>query len=351
MKIGLAHGNKPNSCGKVHSCYLSSNSVVTSSSLDADTVINHQLSDTSSANKHSKMHMLEPLLHMQPDDEDAAAQQQQLSPIRTLWYKHRSTLPKLITRKGKGLSYRVDASTKCCIIQYSQSQQQFTQNLIYTALSDKPWNKSIGIGYFEVALKKMSGNVHIGVADALYDTKTPIGYYPHSYSFVTSGHKRAQPLMNSSECFMKNSHLKKNTNYGASIEWSPGASQDDVIGCGINFFSKQIFYTKNGVFLGACFQPLYKFSSDTHQVIQEKDFISNIDWHPAISLEKNNDQVTINFGQLPFKFDLEKLDLAKVLPYRTGNTDYYQWNNTLQSTGICENSVFMCNTMKYYYAV
>ncbi|KAG8928160.1 hypothetical protein FRC02_007288 [Tulasnella sp. 418] len=70
--------------------------------------------------------------------------------------------------------------------------------------------------------------------------------------------------------------------------YGPGFTTGDYIGCGINFSLKQMFYTKNGGFLGHVF----------------KDINPSSPLYPLVGLRTSNESVRTNFGHLPFQFDI-----------------------------------------------
>lgn len=62
----------------------------------------------------------------------------------------------------------------------------------------------------------------------------------------------------------------------------------DVVGCGIDFGTSSVFYTKNGAYIG-------KTGS-----ISKKPMV----YFPAVSMSTPGDEVSANFGQSPFVFSL-----------------------------------------------
>ncbi|PVG00698.1 SPRY-domain-containing protein [Serendipita vermifera] len=74
----------------------------------------------------------------------------------------------------------------------------------------------------------------------------------------------------------------------SGTEYGPRYSTDDIIGCGINFFERNAFYTKNGILIGSVF-------SD----IPEQDL------YPAIGLRTANESIRTNFGDTSFCFDID----------------------------------------------
>lgn len=43
------------------------------------------------------------------------------------------------------------------------------------------------------------------------------------------------------------------------VDYGPVIKNNDIIGCGLDFVSKQIFFTHNGKYLGVAFPCLYVF--------------------------------------------------------------------------------------------
>ena len=73
--------------------------------------------------------------------------------------------------------------------------------------------------------------------------------------------------------------------------FGPTFAKDDVIGCGMNLTTDQVFFTKNGKIIGLT---NYFFNPESKSVF------------PAVSLKAKNAKVEINFGELPFLFEICK---------------------------------------------
>ncbi|KAF9243743.1 hypothetical protein BU15DRAFT_86190 [Melanogaster broomeanus] len=76
---------------------------------------------------------------------------------------------------------------------------------------------------------------------------------------------------------------KNGTSFGSTF------GVGDVIGCGIDFTQNKIFYTKNGSLLGMVFDNVGK----------------ECDIFPAVGLSYTTESIHANFGQDPFKYDIE----------------------------------------------
>ncbi|KAJ7151584.1 SPRY-domain-containing protein [Mycena filopes] len=71
--------------------------------------------------------------------------------------------------------------------------------------------------------------------------------------------------------------------------FGPTFGTGDTIGCGIDFSTYQAFFTKNGTLIGSVF----------------KDIGKSTDLYPSIGLRHSGEAVRVNFGQEPFKYDIE----------------------------------------------
>lgn len=76
---------------------------------------------------------------------------------------------------------------------------------------------------------------------------------------------------------------------GKGISYGPTYTTGDTIGCGINFMTRELFFTKNGEFLG----------------IASKNVIIEENLYPTAGMQTNGEMIDVNFGQKPFKFDIE----------------------------------------------
>ncbi|KAJ7480102.1 SPRY-domain-containing protein [Mycena galericulata] len=71
--------------------------------------------------------------------------------------------------------------------------------------------------------------------------------------------------------------------------FGPTFGTGDTIGCGVDFSTYQAFFTKNGTLIGSVFKDIGKSS----------------DLYPSIGLRHSGEAVRVNFGQDPFKYDIE----------------------------------------------
>ena len=92
--------------------------------------------------------------------------------------------------------------------------------------------------------------------------------------------------------------------------FGPQFATQDVVGCGINFRTGSIFFTKNGVFLGesrAIYR--YKFPSQWRMLIHPTgNAVSGIrsdGLYPSVGVKRPNEHLRANFGRSPFVFDIE----------------------------------------------
>ncbi|KAG8931910.1 hypothetical protein FRC01_000600 [Tulasnella sp. 417] len=128
-----------------------------------------------------------------------------------------------------------------------------------------------GVYYYEVEVLDRGNKGHIGVGFATKQHKTTKmpGWESHSWGY----HADDGRLFTSE----------------GEQPFGPRFSAGDVVGCGVDFGSGRIFFTKNGVFLGIASPPITPLT----------------ELYPCIGLRTSRERVFTNFGQHPFRFDIE----------------------------------------------
>lgn len=69
------------------------------------------------------------------------------------------------------------------------------------------------------------------------------------------------------------------------FQWGPRYTTGDIVGAGINFRTNEVFFTKNGKFLGVAYRG-----------------VSGDEFYPTISLGSVGAKIKVNLGRKPFKF-------------------------------------------------
>ncbi|KAF5398111.1 hypothetical protein PHET_08236 [Paragonimus heterotremus] len=142
-----------------------------------------------------------------------------------------------------------------------------------TVRSDVPIPLTTGIYYFEVTVSNKGNNgrsVSVGVVTKSSNlTKLP-GYEHSSFGYHNDG----------------------SVYHGSSssgLKFGPRIVENDTVGCGIDFMSRSLFFTRNGIFLGKAFEGKIPASPGTRI-------------YPAVGLQGRGARLTANFGQRPFSY-------------------------------------------------
>ena len=140
------------------------------------------------------------------------------------------------------------------------------------ARADYPMSPQCGIYYFEVEVKNKSrdGMIAVGFSSRKASLDRLPGWETESWAYHGDDGK----------IFCGESTGK---NYG------PTFTVNDIVGCGINFWTGCAFFTKNGVDLGIAFREL-----------------KNVRPFPSVGMKKHSGAWTsVNFGQRPFVFNID----------------------------------------------
>ncbi|PFH55085.1 hypothetical protein XA68_10778 [Ophiocordyceps unilateralis] len=131
-----------------------------------------------------------------------------------------------------------------------------------------------GLYYFEVQIlhgKRDDTTIAIGFSTKATSLSRPVGWEPDSWGYHGDDGR----------CF-------SGQNIGRS--YGPTFNAGDVVGCGVNFRDNSAFFTKNGVKLNNAF----------HEVVRGK-------LYPSVSLKKPGEHVLVNFGQVPFVYNIDDM--------------------------------------------
>jgi len=85
----------------------------------------------------------------------------------------------------------------------------------------------------------------------------------------------------------------------------------DIIGCGIDKKIGQVFFTRNAKYLGSAFQNCLSDPRTNENEEDIKKLIKSSNIFPAIGMDRDSDEVSVNFGKTDFKFDI--LEYVKIV--------------------------------------
>ncbi|CDS11854.1 hypothetical protein LRAMOSA04050 [Lichtheimia ramosa] len=168
-----------------------------------------------------------------------------------------------------------------------------------------PMRPQCGVYYYEmhVLSKGNDGYITIGFSTAESHVDRVPGYQGESWGYQGD-----------------NGNIYAGSTRGT--QYGPGFTTGDIVGCGINFANGTAFYTKNGAFLGVAFNHLD----------------SSAEYYPCIGLRTPGENITVNFGNEPFLYDIDqyikdqKIKAWEEIGNRTLGTTMTNTNTTTKNT-------------------
>lgn len=149
------------------------------------------------------------------------------------------------------------------------------------AHASKAFVNALGMAYFEITVVSLGlyGYIGIGVADSSeVDSPTHMGWHKSSYGYHAD-----------IGCVFHGT--------GSGVWFSTHWKEGDVIGCGIDFLTAEVFYTQNGVYLGTA----------------NRGIAISSPWYAAVSMQSPGEHIKANFGSEPFAFNF----IAPTLQFET----------------------------------
>ncbi|KAI1706344.1 SPRY domain-containing protein [Ditylenchus destructor] len=142
--------------------------------------------------------------------------------------------------------------------------------------ANRPIPKSCVVYYFEIKVINGGTNDYdnymgIGLSEKTVNLNRLPGWDPTSYGY----HGDDGNFFSSS---------------GRGVEYGPTFTTDDIVGCGVNFVTREIFFTKNGRHLG----------------FAARNIQTSADLYPTVGMQTVGEMIDANFGQKPFLYDIEK---------------------------------------------
>ncbi|KAI8586420.1 concanavalin A-like lectin/glucanase domain-containing protein [Geranomyces variabilis] len=144
-------------------------------------------------------------------------------------------------------------------------------------LSNHPIPPKCEVFYYEVEIisKGLDGYIGIGLCTLdMYLNRLP-GWMEHSWGYHGDD-----------GCVFLGS--------GKGCSYGPCFTTGDVVGCIVNFGTRTVSFTKNGVWLGDAATDVAELS------------VTGMDVFPCVGLRSPGEIVEVNFGRRSFVFDIEK---------------------------------------------
>ncbi|KAI1380955.1 SPRY-domain-containing protein [Hypoxylon crocopeplum] len=183
-----------------------------------------------------------------------------VAPLPTRWNKDDKHGSLEVLADGQEVKYAASRSTR----------EQDHESCAIRANYPMPWQA--GIYYFEVTLlsrRRDETTVCIGFSAKNVPLTRPPGWEPESWGYhgddgdIYSGH-----------------------NVGKLYDGGAFGPQD-IIGCGVNFRTREAFFTKNGKDYKTAFRDIKG------------------ELYPTVGMKKAGEHILVNFGQRPFTFDID----------------------------------------------